>query len=142
MTPRLKILAYELAKGETVESAMLIAGYAPKTAKAGRIIHNKKLVPPRDHPEVAAEIDTLLAAARKGSATTVHDLADKLEKAYDVAEKNGSASGMVAAAMGLGKLLGLVIDRKQLSLKRLADMTPEELDFVMGKDDEPRDHVH
>ena len=37
---RLESLARELAKWETVEAAMLAAGYAPKTARQGRVRHD------------------------------------------------------------------------------------------------------
>lgn len=141
VAPKLRVLAFELAKGETVEAAMLSAGYAPKTARTGQIKHNGKLVAPLDHPGVAAIVDSMMAEARRSTQTTVHDLVAELSDAHAIAKTNESPTAMVAATMGKAKLLGLIVDKKQHSLKRLADMTDEELAFVTGEDDESRDSV-
>ena len=60
---RIERLACELAAGKTVEEAMLAAGYSAKTAAQGRIKHGERSVSPHNHPDVAARLDEIRAAA-------------------------------------------------------------------------------
>ena len=64
---RFDILARELAVGKTVEQAMLTAGYAPETARQGRVQHAGRLVSPNNHPQVAARLAGLNRAGALGA---------------------------------------------------------------------------
>jgi hypothetical protein len=63
-----------------------------------------------------------LARARENAAyrteITLDSLVQRLERAYDVALacEPPQTNGAVAATMGIGKLLGLVVDRAQLDV--------------------------
>ena len=64
---RFDLLARELAVGKTVEQAMLAAGYAPETARQGRVQHDGRSVSPNNHPEVAARLAGLNRAGVLGA---------------------------------------------------------------------------
>ena len=134
---RLESLARELAKGETVEAAMLTAGYAPKTARQGRVRHDGRLVSPNNHPVVAARLAELRGEARREAVVTIHTIVARLDRAYDLAEAERNPSAMVQAAMGMAKALGLIVDRKHHIMKPIEQWTEEECLALLGKDHTP-----
>ena len=132
---RIEVLAHELAGGATVESAMLVAGFAAETARQGRIQYNRRLVSPNNHPSVAARLDELRALARERSILTIGDIAEKFEEAFDTARANRNPSAMVAAAMGMAKVLGLIVERRHRGIKPIERMNEQELFALLGEDD-------
>ena len=132
---RLESLARELAKGETVEAAMLAAGYAPKTARQGRVRHDGRLVSPNNHPVVAARLAELRGEARREAVVTIHTIVAKLDRAYDLAEEERNPSAMVQAAMGMAKALGLIVDHKHHVMKPIDRWTEAECLAALGEDD-------
>ena len=58
----------------------------------------------------------------------------ELEQARQIAIAEREASAAIAATMGKAKLHGLLIDRKEISLKRPEDMTEAELRAVLGEE--------
>ena len=129
---RFDILARELAAGKTVEQAMLAAGYAPETARQGRVQHNGRLVSPNNHPEVAALLAELRADARKRSIVTI---VAKLEDAFEFSKTNRNPATMVQAALAQARVLGLIAPRKQLGIKPIDQMNENELKMLIGEDD-------
>ena len=111
---RYATLARELAAGKTVEQAMLAAGYAAKTAKQGRIRHRGANVSPHNHPDVAARMGEIRAAARKDSRLTIGDIVAKLEQCFNGAIEDRQWSATCQAAMSQAKALGLIVDRKAI----------------------------
>ena len=132
---RLESLARELAKGETVEAAMLAAGYAPETARQGRVRHNGRLVSPNNHPVVMDRLANLRAEANREAVVTIHTIVARLDRAYDLAEKKRNPSAMIQAAMGMAKVLGLIVDRKHHVMKPIDQWTEEECRALLGEDD-------
>ena len=130
---RLESLARELAKGETVEVAMLAAGYAPETARQGRVRHNGRLMSPNNHPVVMDRLVNLRAEANREAVVTIHTIVAKLDRAYDLAEKEGNPSAMIQAAMGIAKALGLIVDRKHRVMKPIDQWTEEECRALLGE---------
>ena len=82
---------------------MLVVGYAPNTARQGRVRHNGRLVSPNNHPDVAARLAELQAEASGRAVVTIHTIVAKLDRAYDLAEEERNPSAMVQAAMGMAK---------------------------------------
>jgi hypothetical protein len=76
-------------------------------------------------PKVSPRVDQLKAANRERHEITVDDLVVELEAARTLAERIESPSAMVAASLGKGKLLGLVIDRGELTGKNGKPLIPE-----------------
>ena len=126
---RLELLAAALAKGKTVEAAMLDAMYAPSTARLGLIRCGDKRITPWDHPAVAALIAETRARVRKGSEVTTATISAALADAYELAKQQRNPGAMIAASMARARLLGLFVDRKaDLHMKALDEMTPPEIE--------------
>ena len=132
---RVEALANELAGGASVERAMLAAGYAPETARQGRVQHNGRRVSANNHPVVAARLAHLRLDARERTTVTIGDIVAKLEEAFEFAKANRNPSAMVSAAIGQARVLGLAVERKQHSVKRIDDMNETELVELLGEDD-------
>ena len=132
---RFETLAHGLAAGTTVEQAMLAAGYAPETARQGRVQHNGRLVSPNNHPDVAARLAELRTEASGRTVVTIYAIVAKLDRAYDLAEEERNPSAMVQAAMGMAKALGLIVDRKHHVMKPIDRWTEAECLAALGEDD-------
>ena len=136
---RIETLACELAAGKTVEEAMLAAGYSAKTAAQGRIRHGERLVSPVSHPDVAARMGEIQAAARKDSRLNIDDIVAGLQEAIDIAKADRRPSAMIQGRMGQAKVLGLVVDRKQIAMKTIDEMSESELVALLGEEAEGAD---
>ena len=135
---RIETLACELAAGKTVEEAMLAAGYAAKTAAQGRIKHGERSVSPHNHPDVAARMDEIRAAARESSRLTVHDIVAGLQEAIDIAKADRRPAAMIQGRMGQAKALGLLVDRKAIGIRALPleKLSEAELAVLAGEESE------
>lgn len=69
------------------------------------------------HPLIAPEVVRGGEKVMERAEITVEKLSDMLGQAFSLASETNQASSMVAAAMGMGKLHGLIVDKK-------ADVTP------------------
>jgi hypothetical protein len=71
-------------------------------------------------PAVADALAHARAETAKALDITADDIVRKLERAYDVAlgVDPPQTGGAVAAAMGIAKLLGLVVDRSEVNITR------------------------
>lgn len=80
---------------------------------------------------VRVRLEELKAAANKRHEITVDDLIKELEEARQVGKDKEQSAGMVAASMGKAKLLGLVVDKQQLSathtVRNANELTDDEL---------------
>ena len=140
-TGRIETLACELAAGKSVEQAMLAAGYAAKTAQQGRIRHGERLVSPHNHPNVAARMGEIQAAAREDSRLDIGDIVAGLQEAIDIAKADRRPSAMIQGRMGQAKVLGLIVDRKMIGIRALPleRLNEAELAILAGEDAEGAD---
>jgi hypothetical protein len=74
--------------------------------------------------KIKVRVQDLKAAHRERHEITVDDLVAELEEARAMATKIESASAMVAASMGKAKLLGLVVDKGELTGKNGEPLNP------------------
>ena len=65
--------------------------------------------------KVNSRVEQLKAEHRQRHDLTVDDLIIELEEARQIAKDEKSAASMVSATMGKGKLLGLVVDKNEVS---------------------------
>lgn len=80
------------------------------------------------HPEVSLRVKTGQAEAVKRNEITVDDLIAELDEARLISKEDRVGSVMVSATMGKGKLLGLIVDRKDLTVhSQISAMTDAEL---------------
>jgi phage terminase small subunit len=76
-------------------------------------------------PKVSQRVNELKSLHRQRHEITVDDLVAELEEARAIAKDNGTPAAMVAATMGKGKLLGLVVDKNEHTAKDGAQLMPE-----------------
>ncbi len=67
-----------------------------------------------NNPKVAARLDELRAGATKYTEITLEEVSNALRSALEMALDSGQSSAATQAAMGLGKLGGLVTDRQRI----------------------------
>ena len=67
-----------------------------------------------NNPKIAARLDELRAGATKYTEITLEEGSTALRTALEMALESGQSSAATQAAMGLGKLGGLVTDRQRI----------------------------
>lgn len=137
---KLFTLARSLVEGKAVEQAMLDAGYAPGAAK-GRVIRytdengERQKEAPHKHPQVAAYIKQLKAEGRRHTGVTIYSLTEKLMAVYDGATEDRQWGPAQQAVMGIAKLNGLIVDRKQHEFPPIDQWTEEQCLAALGESD-------
>ena len=66
------------------------------------------------NPKITTRLDELKAEAAERNEVTVDSLTDMLEEAFNLAKAEKTASAMVSAVMGLGKLHGHIVEKKKV----------------------------
>ena len=126
-------LAHAIARGLSIEKAMLEVGYSENSARCGRIKHGRKLVSAMEHPEVAARVAEIRAGARQRAEATTATIADQLDEAYEMAKRLERPAQMVSAANSKAKLLGLIVDKVDVNAKSVDEMTEAELEMWLRR---------
>ena len=82
-----------------------------------------------DHPSVALKVKELKSGHIKRHELTIDDLVKQLEEARQVALalENPQCSAAISATMGTAKLLGLVVDKTDIKLTNVKELTNEQL---------------
>ncbi len=81
---------------------------------------------------VTALYNMRLAIMQNSCQVDVDLLVRELEQARQVAIHQNEASAAIAATMGKAKLHGLLVDRKEINIKRPEDMTEAEIREALG----------
>jgi phage terminase small subunit len=77
---------------------------------------------------VSSRVSELKAKTAERNEITVDDLVAELEEARKLAKETEQTSSMVSATMGKGKLLGMIIDRKEITVhSQISAMSDDEL---------------
>jgi phage terminase small subunit len=88
------------------------------------------------HPEIAQRVESSQAEAVKRNKITVDDLIAELDEARLISKEDRVGSVMVSATMGKGKLLGLIVDRKDITVhSQISSMTDAELEAFIDEVD-------
>jgi hypothetical protein len=118
-----ELFCQHLALGKTASEAYELAGYKPSRSNAS-VLRAKQNISDR-LAEILQECEKKVV---KQIEHTCDALLSELEEARKLALKRGQASAAVAATMGKAKILGLIIDRREVgNAGALDDMTDEEL---------------
>lgn len=99
-------MAQEMAKGTDQTEAHRRAGYAGTRPAASMIA---------SRPDVQARVAELLQRAATKAEVTVADIARQLDEDREEAKKLGQAGAMVSASLGKAKVLGLVVEKRELT---------------------------
>ncbi len=111
------------AEGKSGNDAYEEAGFKRNKGNASRL---------ERQPHITARIKYLQDQAAKKTVTTVEDIAHQLDDDRTFARDNRAASAAVQATMGKAKVLGLIVDRHVLGMKRIDDMNEQELRALLG----------
>jgi phage terminase small subunit len=98
--------AQELAKGKTADEAYVIAGYKENRGNAATL---------KAKQNILDRILELQSRAADKAVVTIQDIAIQLDEDRTFARSVNSASAAVAATLGKAKVLGLVVDKSELS---------------------------
>lgn len=117
-----ELFAQALAKGETADAAYSAAGFKPNRGNATRLKANES---------IASRVTELQERAAIKVEKTVADLVEMLDEDRRLARELEQPSAAISAVMGMGKLLGLVKDKTELTGK---DGNPIEIDQKVRED--------
>ena len=126
--PKHERFAQELAKGKTADEAYQLAGYKENRGNAATLKANQI---------ISDRISELLERAAKRAEITVESLTQMLKDDRDLARELGQASAAVSAVDKLGRLHGLVVDKKEVGKPGdFSRMTEDELEeFIARRQD-------
>lgn len=111
------------ATGKAQATAYADAGYKYHRHNAARLF---------GRPRVAARVAFLQGQAAERAVTTVEDIARQLDDDRAFARDKESPAAAVTATMGKAKVLGLIVDRHLIGMKRIEDMNENELRALLG----------
>ena len=98
--------AQELAKGKTADEAYATAGYKPNRHNASRLKTNETIT------DRVAELQERAATKVE---KTVSDIVQMLEEDRALARRIAQPGAAVTASMGIAKLLGLIVEKREHS---------------------------
>lgn len=85
-----------------------------------------------DHPSVSLKVKELKSGHAKRHELTIDDLVGELEEARQAAllAESPQSSAAVSATMGKAKLLGLVVDKSDVKISSVKELTNEQLAII------------
>lgn len=113
--------------GDAKEAWESVFGYSPGATELKKLCDSQPLI-----RRVSMLYNQRVAVMQNSAQVDVDLLVRELEQARQIAIQEREASAAIAATMGKAKLHGLLVDRKEISLKRPEDMTEAELREVLG----------
>ncbi len=120
MTPKQQRFAEEYVVDHNATQAAKRAGYSPKTAysQGQRLLKNV---------EVIEAVRAKEARLRRKTEVSIRSMTEEMRENREIAIKNDQASAAVQATLGIAKLHGLLIDRKEIRKRPVEDMTLEQV---------------
>lgn len=111
LTPKQEHFAQCIAQGMSQSDAYRTAcDVRPKTKPETIWNRASKLMA---EAKVSARVEELREAAKERTAVTVESLTETLKKAVEGCEADGDWKGLTQAVMAMGKLNGLVVEKRQ-----------------------------
>lgn len=107
-------------RGETLVQAYVSAGYKPSEKNAARL---------RKNEGVTARIAELQEKAADMAILTAADIARQLDEDRLFARQCEAPAAMVAATMGKAKVLGLIVDKTQVTAAMTLVVNQEDADL-------------
>ena len=124
---RHELFCQAVAQGKELQEAYVEAGFNANTGNPSTL--NKKTHVQRRITELLNKrANKVLAKTAREAEVTRDSLLTKLEKAFTVAEKAKNGSAMTMSVIGMARICGLIIDRREVGeTGAFADMTDEQL---------------
>lgn len=101
-----ELFAQGLVAGLTADEAYARAGYKPHRGNASTL---------RTNQSILDRVSELQGKAAARAVITADDIARQLDEDRQFARQNGASSAAVAATMGKAKVLGLIVDKADLT---------------------------
>jgi hypothetical protein len=122
--PKHERFAQELAKGKTADEAYIIAGYAENRFNASRLKTNEYIL---------HRIEEILSSAAESAEVTIDWLRRMFLEDRALARQLGQPSAAVSAMNSIGKLYGLMIDRKDVTIRKdVKELSDHELADILA----------
>lgn len=103
-----ELFAQELAKGVAACTAYVNAGFKANDGNAIRLKGNER---------IQARIEEILGKAAERAEITVYDIATQLDEDRTFARELEAPAAAISATMGKAKVLGLLVDRSEVTGK-------------------------
>lgn len=100
--------AQNVAAGMGIADAYAKAGYKPNAAAATKV---------GKRSEVAIRIAALQTLTARNAAFTVQDMIKQLDEDRKFAKERGAPAAMISASMGKAKILGMLVDKQEITGK-------------------------
>jgi hypothetical protein len=124
---RRELFAQALAEGKEVGEAYVAAGFKANSGNASTLKDNKD-VQRRVSELLNKRANKVLAKTAREAEVTRDSLLMKLEKAFTVAEKAKNGSAMTMSVIGMARICGLIIDRREIGeVRAFSGYTDEQL---------------
>lgn len=95
-----------MAKGMGVNEAYIAAGYNSNPSGASKLYAK---------PDITIRITQLQTKAAKQAEFTLQDMIKQLDADRDFAREKGAAAAAITASMGKAKVLGMLVDKQEVS---------------------------
>lgn len=118
-----------MAMGMGVREAYAKAGYADNASAASKLYAK---------PEITIRITSLQTLTARKAAFSVQDMIKQLDEDREFARKNGAPSAAISASMGKAKVLGMLVDKQEVTGKDggpITSITREIVDASKSKAD-------
>ena len=124
---RRELFSQLVAQGKVLGEAYVLAGFKPNTGNPSTL-NSKKEVQRRVAEILSARNRKVLEKTAHEVETTRELILVELEEARQIAKKARNGSAMAMASLGKAKVLGLIIDRREIGeVGSFDNMTDEEL---------------
>jgi phage terminase small subunit len=141
LTPKQEKFAQEYVATSNASEAYRRAYDTKPTSKISTVNANASQLL-RD-TRVAQRVDQIRASLVERNKLSIDDIIDELEEAREMGKITQQSSSMVSASMGKAKLLGLIVDRKEVTVHgMISAMTDVELSaFILEVDVDDEDYT-
>ena len=123
LNARQELFSQSLLVGKSADQAYADAGYKPSRPHASRLATNGN---------VLARLAELRKPVTKAAQVTLEGHLRDLKIVRNMATTAGQFGAAITAEVNRGKAAGLYVERRVIGMKRLVDMTDEELEYVLG----------
>jgi|WetSurMetagenome_2_1015567.scaffolds.fasta_scaffold101311_6 phage terminase small subunit len=140
LTPKQEKFAQEyVATGNASEAYRRAYNVKPTTKDSSVHANASQLL---GDTRVSQRVKQIKAAIVQRHELTIDGILDELEEAREMGKITQQSSSMVSASMGKAKLLGLIVDRKEITVHgMISAMTDDELgNFILEMDVDSDDY--
>ena len=122
--------AQELVKGRTADEAYQLAGYSANRGNAS-VLKSKQIIKDR--------VEELLGKSAERVVVTIDTIAEMLKEDRAKARLENQMGAAVRATESLGRLYGYYVERKDIRVLNLRELTDEQIDAFIAEHGQPEE---